>query len=85
METFEGDKRSAFLLLADNLTKRRGVRKPSNLLFVMILKVYMKRVPTVTVPSTKYRSIDLLNHSYKIMSVVLQYRIPVECQDLLSD
>ena len=34
---------------------------------------------------SKYRAIGLLNHAYKIMTVVLLRRLVVECQDFLSD
>ena len=34
---------------------------------------------------TKYRALGLLNHAYKIMSVILLKRLVEECQDFFSD
>ena len=34
---------------------------------------------------TKYRCIGLLNHAYKIMTVVLLKRLVTECQSFFSD
>ena len=56
---------------------------PTNLTVCIFVMVYKKKGSRHD--CSKYRAIGLLNHAYKVMSVVLLRRIAKECTDFFSD
>ena len=56
---------------------------PPNLVVCVFVMIYKNKGSPDDF--TKYRAIGLLNHAYKIMSVVLLRRLVNECGDFFSD
>ena len=56
---------------------------PENLAVCIFVMLYKKKGSHND--CTKYRALGLLNHAYKIMTVVLLRRLVVECHDFFSE
>ena len=81
LETFRGSQKCVIQFSAQSMEEGKGPRKPLAIcIFIMLYKNKGSHNDC-----SKYRALGLLNHAYKIMSVVLLRRLVEECKDFFSE